>query len=141
MNAFQKKVIAFASLSHALVHSLMIIFPSVVGLIEKDFGVKQAVFYSVYGWSRFLFGSGAITAGPLTDRFGSKKVLLLFLFGAGISSILVANASDKTFFLIWLCFLGYFCSLYHTAGIKLVTKETENLGMALAYQGVGGNLG
>jgi len=128
-------------MAHALTHSFMLIFPTLQGLVEKDFGAKQAAFYSVYFWSRLLFGSGAITAGGLADRFGSKSVLVLFLFGAGLSSIFVGSAARETSLLIWLCLLGYFCSLYHTAGVKLVTKEEDNRGTALAYHGTGGNLG
>ena len=141
MNPFQKKVVTFTSAAHALTHSFMLVFPSVQALIEGDFGAEPATFYFIYGWSRLLFGSGAITAGPLADWLGSKKVLLFHLFGAGLSSILVAFAGGKTSLLVWLCFLGYFCSLYHTAGIKLVTKDEKRLGSALAYHGSAGNLG
>ena len=141
MNPLHKRVVAFTTMAHALTHSFMLVFPTLQGLVEKDFGVKQAAFYSVYFWSRLFFGSGSITAGVLADRFGSKKVLLLFLFGAGVSSILVAGAGGQTSLLIGLCLLGYFCSLYHTAGIKLVTKREGNRGATLAYHGTGGNLG
>jgi len=141
MNPFQKKVVVFTSAAHSLTHSFMLVFPSVQALIEGDFGVEPAAFYFIYGWSRLLFGSGAITAGPLADWLGSKKVLLFYLFGAAVSSILVGFAGGKTSLLVWLCFLGYFCSLYHTAGIKLVTKDAQGLGSALAYHGSAGNLG
>jgi MFS family permease len=141
MDPLQKKAVAVTTAAHALVHSFMLVFPAVRSYIEKDFSLAVGALYTTYFVSRLFFGAGAITAGPLADFLSPKKVLLIYLIGAGTSSIAAALATGQTSLLVSFIFLGYFCSLYHTAGVKLVTKQEEKRGTSLAYHGTGGNLG
>lgn len=59
--------------------------------------------------SAALFGLtfGALTAGPLGDKFGRRKVLTASVFIFGLFTLLVAMASSKTEFIIYRFIAGF----------------------------------
>ncbi|MDK4611444.1 MFS transporter [Kingella kingae] len=59
--------------------------------------------------SAALFGLtfGALTAGPLGDKFGRRKVLTASVFIFGLFTLLVATASSKTEFIVYRFIAGF----------------------------------
>lgn len=59
--------------------------------------------------SAALFGLtfGALTAGPLGDKFGHRKVLTASVFIFGLFTLLVATASSKTEFIVYRFIAGF----------------------------------
>ncbi|WP_290874394.1 MFS transporter [Aquabacterium sp.] len=64
------------------------IAPSLV----KEWGVAKSALGPVLSAALFGLAVGAITAGPLADKFGRKKVLLASVFFFGVASLLTATA-------------------------------------------------
>jgi FSR family fosmidomycin resistance protein-like MFS transporter len=89
------------------------------------------------------FGLGAFAAGWLADRFGSKRVLVFYLIGCGVLCLAVAAARHYTVLLAAMFAMGSLASLYHPAGLSLISRATtaRTRGVALGYHGVLGSAG
>lgn len=128
-------------LSHALVHSYMLIFPVVLLLIIKEFSIGYFLAGLVGTISGFAFGLGALPAGIFADRVGAKRLIVVYLAGASLSSILVGLSTSFFFFAMGLGTLGLFCSFFHPSGYALVSSGTREMGRAFGYVGAAGNIG
>jgi MFS family permease len=93
---------------------------------------------SVFAWA---FGASAIPAGFLTDRLGSRRVLLYAFVGAAVSLVLVGISPNEWFLAATLALLGFCIGLYHPAGLSLMAQGVRQRGLALGFHGVAGNLG
>jgi predicted MFS family arabinose efflux permease len=121
----------------------MLLLPALVPLVAARYGVSVTAVDAV-GTAHYLaFGLGAIPAGILADRFGSRNLLLACLGGCAASAALVAAAPSFAVFSIGLVGLGAAASVYHPSGLSLISRATppDALGRAIGVHGVGGNLG
>jgi AAHS family 4-hydroxybenzoate transporter-like MFS transporter len=66
------------------------IAPSLV----QEWGVARSALGPVLSAALFGLAAGAITAGPLADKFGRKKVLVTSVFFFGAASLLTATAQS-----------------------------------------------
>ena len=62
--------------------------------IQADFGVGDLEMGRTVAIYALLFGTGSLPAGLLVDRFGSRLMLLVCMFGAGLSLAAMAISSD-----------------------------------------------
>jgi predicted MFS family arabinose efflux permease len=137
------RLVLLVSCCHALVHIYELSFASVEQLVAEDFGVDTAV----TGWLGFglrvPFGLFALAAGWLADRFGAKRLLLSYLFGASAAALAAWLVPGLGTLFVAMFGLGTFASIYHPAGVALVSHETrpENRPMALGYHGIFGSAG
>ena len=90
---------------------------------------------TIFGWA---FGTTAIPAGFLTDRLGSRQVLV-YAFGG--SAVMVGLAQNGWWLAAGLAGLGLTSGLYHPAGLSAMAQGVRQRGMALGLHGVAGNLG
>jgi len=88
MKSSTLRLVLLMSCCHGLVHVYELSFASVEQLVADDFGVDTAV----TGWlgfsMRLPFGLFALAAGWLADRFGAKRLLLVYLFGSSAAALL-----------------------------------------------------
>ena len=141
MNLAERRLIAYTTLAHALVHTIEVTYAALLVRIQLDFGtgdVMLGVIASIFGWS---FGATAIPAGFLTDRLGSRRVLYYTFVGATLGAVLVGLSPNEWFMAGALAFLGLCVGLYHPAGISLIAQGVRQRGLALGYHGVSGNIG
>ena len=82
-------------------------------------------------------------AGWLADRYGAVRVLVVYLLGCAVFSACVGLAPNVTAMFPAMFAMGSFASLYHPAGLALISKATtpRNRGVALGYHGVLGSIG
>src|SRR3990172_6199290 len=88
MNPAERRLIAYAAAAHGTVHIMELTYPWLITRIEADFGIGSVVtggLATVFGWA---FGSSAIPAGLLTDRLGSRRVLIYAFMGAAVLAVL-----------------------------------------------------
>ncbi len=92
---------------------------------------------------RLPFGFGALLAGLLVDRFGPRPMLVLYLFGCGAACVLVALAPPEWLLFVLMFVMGSFASIYHPAGLAMISRETPTsvLPKALGVHGVFGSAG
>lgn len=141
MNAAERRLISYIAAAHGLVHVMELVYPALLSRIEDDFGVRSVIsggIATVFGWA---FGSSAIPAGFLTDKLGSRRVMVYAFFGGAVMAVLAGLAPNEWFLAAALAGLGLCIGLYHPAGLSATAQGVRQRGLALGLHGVAGNLG
>lgn len=141
MNLAERRIIAYTSGAHGLVHIAELTYPALLSRIEDDFGVRAVALGGIATVFAWAFGSSAVPSGYLTDRLGTRTVLLYTFVGAAVALVLVGLSPNEWFLAVTLAALGLCIGLYHPAGIALVAQGVRQRGLALGYHGVSGNIG
>ncbi len=137
----ERRVVAQASVAHALTHLYMVAFAAMVMPLVRDLGAEVSDVLQAAFLGFLLFGLGGLPAGWLADRYGARAVLAANMLGCGAASCLCAVAPDLNSLALLHGLLGLFGSLYHPAGMALITRSVRRRGKALAVNGMVGNLG
>ncbi|OYR55659.1 MFS transporter [Halorubrum halodurans] len=141
MDANERRIVAFTASSHGLVHTYELSIPILLTVWIAEFSTTAATLGALVTVGYGLFGVGALPGGVVVDRFGSKPVILACLLGMGGAFLLVGAAPSLPVLAIALAVWGVTASVYHPAGLTLLSKAVERRGTALGYHGIGGNLG
>ncbi len=138
----QQKVTWLASCSHFITHGFMTLFPAVMVIIAAENSMSLMDIGIIANIGYFLYGLGAFPAGYLSDKYGSKRMLTIGIFGMSFTSILVGVSLEAWSFGLSYAILGCFASIHHPAGLSFIARRvTENKGKALGVHGVMGNVG
>ena len=130
------------NIAHALDHMFLLIFATAVAAIASDFGFADWESLMPFGVGAFfLFGLGSLPAGRLGDLWGRRRMMLIFFFGMGASSLLVALTRDAWQLAAALTLLGAFSSIYHPVGIPMLVRGAKRPGLTIGINGLAGNLG
>lgn len=143
MPASTLRLVLLISCAHALVHAFELALPAVEQMIGDEFGVgKEATGYMGMAW-RLPFGLGAVLAGWLADRYGSRPLLIVYLIGCSATAVLASWSPSFDILMLIMLVMGCFASIYHPAGLALISRATtpETRGAALGLHGVFGSLG
>ncbi|MGB9683681.1 MAG: MFS transporter [Candidatus Bathyarchaeales archaeon] len=131
--------------AHSLNHSLFAITPPLLTVIMADLGVSKHVIGTVSMAASFIYGFGALIGGPLGDKIGEAKTVILFLFSSGFSTFVMfaAGATGSIyFFALALILMAVGASFYHPTANSLISKAfTGRVSEAMGIHGVGGTLG
>lgn len=141
MNPEERRLISYTAAAHGLVHVMELTYPALLSRIEDDFGIRAVVTGAIattFGWA---FGSTAIPAGFLTDRLGSRRVVVYAFAGAAVMAVLVGLSPNEWFLAASLMGLGLTIGLYHPAGLSLMAQGVRQRGTALGLHGFAGNIG
>ena len=141
MTKYEKIIIGITGSSHSLVHALMLTFPSLIPIVQKEFNVGLDTLGFVVSISALLFGLGAIPAGWLDRYLGGKKLMIIYQLGASIAALVVALSSSFYMMITGLSFIGLFCSIYHPTGLTLVSQNINKVSKGMAVHGMFGSLG
>jgi len=149
MNSSTLRLVLLISCAHALVHVYEHSFACVEQLVVSDasFDILASNETRVSGTLgnslRLPFGIFALLAGWLGDRFGSKRLLIVYLVGCSAAAALAWYSPTLAIMYVSMFLLGSFASIYHPAGVSLISYCTtpENRPMALGYHGILGSLG
>jgi MFS family permease len=136
-----RQVLWTASASHGLIHVYELAVPALLILIQADFGVGDLTMGGVVTLYGLLFGLGALPAGLLVDRLGSKVLLLVCLWGASLCMIGMAVSPSLSWFAGCAAGLGLCLSVYHPAGTSWITHSMPISGRVFATHGMAGSLG
>jgi MFS family permease len=151
VNRNDRSIVVLVSLAHGMVHTYELTIPLFVSIWLVEFSAVDLGFTSVavttatlglvvtagYG----LFGVGALPGGVLVDRVGSRRLIRACLFGMGASFLLLAVAPGLVVVTLALLLWGVAASVYHPAGLTLLSKGVEERGTGFAYHGIAGNVG
>ncbi|PHQ38036.1 MFS transporter [Halorubrum persicum] len=141
MDSAERRIVAFTAGSHGLVHTYELSIPILLTVWIGEFSTTAAALGLVVTVGYGLFGVGALPGGILVDRFGSKPLILACLAGMAGSFLLVSVAPNLLTLAVAIGAWGVTASVYHPAGLSLISKGVEQRGTALGYHGIGGNLG
>lgn len=141
MNDRDRAIAAFTALGHGTFHGFELSIPLFVPLWIAEFGVSATVIGAVAGASYALIGLLAPLTGAAADRWGSRRLVLLSIGGMGAAFAGLFLARTLVGVTLALLAWGAAASLYHPAGLSLISRGAERRGTVLAVHGAGGNLG
>ena len=141
MTPTERRIIAYTSAAHSLIHILEWTYAALLIKISLEFDLGFFLLGALGNVAAFTFGFGALPSGFLTDRLGSRRVLYVCMLGSGLSAVLVGISQTSLMLGIALGLMGLTMGLYHPAGIALIAQRVRQRGMALGLHGVSGNLG
>ncbi|PSQ86976.1 MAG: MFS transporter, partial [Bacteroidetes bacterium QS_3_64_15] len=141
MNPNDRSIVALVMVAHGLVHTYELSIPIFMTAWLAEFGVTEATLGGLVGAGYFLFGAGALPGGILADRFGSRRLIAGCFVGMGGAFVLLGVLPG-----VWgiggaLLAWGAAASVYHPAGLALISTGVRQRGRALAYHGIAGNVG
>ncbi len=136
------EIITVTSLGHLLNHSLTLLYPVIIIQLLKLYpGVSLTALGAIGTLHYLLYGAGAFPAGWLTDRLGARNLLLIYFYGSAASVLVVVTAGGLIHLSLGLALLGLFCSLYHPAGLTLISHHSKRISYHLGFHGMAGSLG
>mgnify|MGYP000002804104 FL=1 len=141
MNKDNKIVMGVTAFSHLAVHAQMMVFPTLMLLFHHEFDLGLDTLGIMATAGAFMFGVGAIPAGFLEGKLGGRVLLLIYQVGSiigGLGLILAKNPFQMT---IGLAILGLASSIYHPAGLTILSRRLTNLSKGMAIHGVAGSIG
>ncbi len=148
MSSTAFRLVLLVSCAHALVHVYELALPSVEQEIAAEYFARdveagKAMTGQLSNSWRLMWGLGAIVAGWLVDRFGSKKLLAIYLLGSACTCALAAASRQQSGLFVAMIAMGAFASIYHPAGLALISRETtpDNRSRALGLHGIFGSAG
>ncbi|NHX36093.1 MULTISPECIES: MFS transporter [Halolamina] len=158
MDGNDRRIVGLAGTAHALVHTYELSVPIMVGIWLTQFTTTAAELGAVVAVGMALFGIGALPGGVLADRYGSRTLIALCLTGMG-GSFLVLSVAPSTAagvleglpllstspavvaIAVALVLWGAAASVYHPAGLALISKGVSERGRGFALHGMAGNVG
>jgi MFS family permease len=134
-------LVPFINLGHLLDHLVMLVFPTVVLALGIEWNRPYSELLPLALGGFIAFGAFAIPAGWLADKWSRYKMMAVFFFGIGGALFLTGFASAPWQIALGLFVTGMFAAIYHPVGIAMLVASPKNLGMALGWNGLWGNLG
>jgi MFS family permease len=140
-----RRLVWLVGLSHATNHLVMLIFPAILLLVQREFGLGYAGLGAIANAGLLGYGLGALPAGMLADRLGGQRVLAVWLFGGSLACLGIGLAGTPATLSLGLAVLGIFASLHHPAGsgilVALRRRGGVDMGRAFGLVGILGNIG
>jgi MFS family permease len=134
-------LVPFINLGHLLDHLVMLVFPTVVLALAREWKLDYSDMIKLATGGFVAFGAFAIPAGWLADHWSRYKMMAVFFFGIGGALFLTGFANSPWQIAAGLVLTGMFAAIYHPVGIAMLVSSPKNLGMALGWNGLWGNLG
>jgi MFS transporter, FSR family, fosmidomycin resistance protein len=141
LNKEEKRIITLTTASHSLVHLLEGVLPPLIPLLIVEFGTDYFHLGLIVTVFSYAFGIGSLPSGYLADRIGSRRLITLFLFGAGLLAVGVWQVTSFVGYGILMGGIGLFCSTYHPASNTLISLAIREKGKAFGIHGIAGSLG
>lgn len=141
MNRNDSAIIGFVMVSHAIVHTFELSIPILMVIWFVEFSATKAELGLIVAVGYSLFGLGGLPSGILSDRFGSRRLVVGCLVGMGLSFVFLSLARNLAMIAVALCLWGLSASIYHPAGLSLISTGIKERGAGFAYHGIAGNFG
>lgn len=135
-------LVPFINTAHAIDHLVMLIFPTVVIALSREFGMSYGELLPLSLGGFIAFGAFSLPAGWLGDRWSRHKMMALFFFSTGITCILTGMTNTPTQMAVMLTVLGVCAAIYHPIGnAMLAGLDPAKMGKTMGINGLWGNLG
>lgn len=141
MNQEEKKIMGLTTTSHGLIHLYEGVLPPLLPLVMSAFDTDYFTMGIIVSVFSYAFGLGSLPAGILADKIGPRRLISLYLFGAGAAGVLVLSASSLLFYAVAMGLMGAFCSTYHPAANTLISLGIKTKGNAFGLHGIAGSIG
>src|SRR5512136_1997617 len=98
MDRQEKTIVTLTGCSHALSHGNLLIFPTVLLLLQKEFSLGYLELGVIGNVMTLTYGLGALPGGLAYNRFGPKRLYLFCFLGSAAALLLVAFSPSLFFF-------------------------------------------
>lgn len=134
-------VLVFLGAAHFLDHFYLLIFPTAVLFIHREWGIgyDEALAYGTAAFAAFALGT--MPAGWLGDKWGAVRLMRLYFPVLGLAAIATGFSQGPVGLSIGLACIGLGAAIYHPVANALIVKLAVRRGRALAANGVCGNFG
>jgi len=133
--------LAFSSLGHTYAHLVMMLWPTVVLVLERQWHTSYAELLPLAVAGQVLFGAGALPAGWLGDRWSTTGMMVVFFIGTGLATVATGFAQTPWQLGLGMALMGLFGSIYHPVGMAWLVRNAVNRGRALGVNGLFGSIG
>ena len=141
LSANDRSIAGFTMTGHGLVHWFETSIPIFLVVWLAEFDVSVVLWGLVVAAGYAPFGIGALPAGILADRYGPKRLVVLCLAGMSASFLVLAAVDSIVGIAIALVCWGIAASIYHPAGLALISTGVDQRGRVFAWHGMAGNFG
>jgi MFS family permease len=137
----EHRILLITCPGHFFTHFFTLAFPAITIPLTTAFGMPLEDVVKLSFWMYLLYGVLALPVGIAADRWRAKPMLVagIAIMGAGL--IVAGSLPNPTVMLFSLAFVGVGASVYHPAGIALISRTVRLRGVAMGVNGVFGNLG
>jgi MFS transporter, OFA family, oxalate/formate antiporter len=116
-------------------------FSAFVGALQQDFGASRGSVSLVFSLAGFVYFASGIVSGPLSDRWGSRRLAIIgmILTGAGLALASMARSLTEVYLAYGLGVgLGVGCSYVPAIGaVQRWFVRRRGLASGLAVSGIG----
>ena len=141
MDSNDRSIVGFVMIGHAMVHTYELSIPILMTIWLLEFSTSAAILGVAVSIGYGLFGVGALPGGLLVDRFGPRHLISACLAGMGLSFVVLSIAPGVIGVTLALALWGVAASVYHPAGLTLISNGVADRGRGFAYHGMAGNVG
>ncbi len=141
MNGNDRSILSITMLGHGMVHMYELAIPIFITVWIAELGLGSATLGIAVAVGYALYGIGSVPSGVATDSYGSKRLLVLCLLGMGASFVLLALVGGLIGVTLALAVWGLAASIYHPAGLRLISTGITERGTGFGYHGIAGNVG
>ncbi|RQG99434.1 MFS transporter [Natrarchaeobius oligotrophus] len=141
LNQNDRAIAAFTMIAHGIVHWFELAIPIFLVVWIGQFDVSVALLGLIVALGYAPFGLGALPAGLLVDRYGPRRLILACLGGMSASFVLLGFSDSVYAIAVSLTLWGVTASVYHPAGLALISTGVEQRGTVFAWHGIAGNVG
>jgi FSR family fosmidomycin resistance protein-like MFS transporter len=135
----ERNVLLLTGVGHFVAHFFELMFPTLAVALasQNEIPLEEVLGWSFYGY--LLFGLGALPVGLLADRINARLLLLVSLFGLGVTALAASEVHAPRALTVCLAAMGLFASIYHPVGMSLISRTIDARGRALGVNGIFGN--
>lgn len=131
----------FTNVGHSLDHILTLLYPTVVIVLEREWGRSYGELIGLMLAGQVLFGIAALPAGWFADRWSTIGMMAIYFLGTGAAAIGTGLATTPFELAIGLAAIGFFAAIYHPVGMAWLVRTTLDRGRALGWNGMFGSIG
>lgn len=141
MNNNEKVILSITGFSHLLVHAVMLVLPAILLVLKDEFGVGLATLGIIATVNQFMFGLGSLPAGYFEEKLGGRTLLIIYQLGVILSIIFIILSKSLWTLTAGLMLLGLFSSIYHPAGLTIISRRVKRISKGMAFHGIMGSAG
>ncbi len=145
-----KKAVSFINyglivmtVTHALTHVFSGVHPAIFSILREEFSLSLQQLGIIAAIPPLLSALVSIPAGLVSDRFGSKRMVLVSLVIALLGALLASQTTNPLMFIVAISIIYLNTTIYHPASYSYTSNLFENRERpkALGLHGAGATLG
>lgn len=131
------------TVTHVLTHVFAGIHPAIFSILREEFSLSLQQLGIIAAVPPLLQALVTIPSGLLSDKYGSKRMVLVSLVVALLGALLASQTANPLMFIVAISIVYLNTTIYHPASYSYTSNlfEGKNRPKALGLHGAGGTLG